>query len=280
MSDDTEISAVRAALGSAAPSQTTAAMLERAAFNACGQDALALDLWQRAYATGEEARKRIGRSLRAEYGGRSARGGWIGIVLIVLTIASVYPLGSSIGARFFDPHDLVVPTAVSSSVIGMLVLVCVLCAGFKALPTGLLRVFLVLLVATGVPLAVNASTAPPAALLLLILGFAATALAVLLWFFGRTRDLEAADALDLAPQKAHDAQQAWLDDQLRMLSSEAAERLEPTTAADIVRIRTVAGPDLIERGATFALPSETVPAGEVIIYDVTSTWDGDAQKKG
>ncbi|MFE6734124.1 hypothetical protein [Microbacterium sp. NPDC057650] len=282
MSDDRDapaLEAVRAALGSATPAQTTPAMVERAAFDACGQDDIALDLWQRALATGKEARARIGRSLRAEYGGRSARGGWIGSVLIVLAIASVYPLGSSIGGRFFDPHDLVVPTAISSAVIGVLVLVCVLCAGFKALPAGLLRIFLVLLVSTAVALAVNASTAPPVALVMLIVGFGATVLAVLLWFFGRTRDLTAADALDLAPQKAHDAQQTWLDESLRVLSQEAAERLEPATASDIVRLRTLAGPDLIDRGATFELPAESVPAGEVIIYGVTSDWDGDRGRK-
>lgn len=271
--DGTSVDGVRAALGQATPAQTSAEMLERAVFDACGLDDVALDLWQRAYDAGRQARAGIGRTLRAEYGGRSARGGWIGIALVVLAIAAVFPLASSIGTRFFDPHARVVPTAVASAAVGVLVLVCVLCAGLRALPSHLGRTLLVPIVATGIALAVNAATAPQTALVLLGTGFGGALLAGMLWFVGRMRDVDAANALDLAPERTREEQQKWLDHELNGLRREAAERIPAEAAREIVRLRTVAAADLLNRGAAFDAPSEDVPAGEVIIDGVVQGWD-------
>lgn len=133
-----QLAAVRAEIAPALPRNVEPRTVELAAFSAVGERDLALRVWRRARQAADDARRAIGRRLRARHGARHP-GGWPLAALFVGALCAAVAAALGSGARF-DADDMATATAVLAGVAAMACVVVMIAARGRALNRAVIRI--------------------------------------------------------------------------------------------------------------------------------------------
>lgn len=265
-----QLAAVRAEIAPALPRNVEPRTVELAAFSAVGERDLALRVWRRARQAADDARRAIGRRLRARHGARHP-GGWPLAALFVGALCAAVAAALGSGARF-DPDDMATATAVLAGVAAMACVVVMIAARGRALNRAVIRIHGVvtvgLLVAAGFTMSRDAGDSTPVVIVAAVVGVVGFVVVLV----ARVRDAADTEAVDTAVNVGLAETLPEVEAVSLRLRSDVAVALGPERARRIVELRTATLAALAAEGIALETIDPHVPAGGVIIDALLATW--------